>query len=531
MASAPAAARQPHIVALKVLRAAKPSIVRNDALYYEDTTMGSRALQQLDANSIGGQPTSDTFDGGLTGALMLPSTFGTIYLGETFSALLSLSNDLERPPDGTTTAASLVMKVEMNTGAPENQSAPPQPQQQQQVGGVKHHLATVHAPDDALSPGQSVDTLVSHEIKELGMHALVCTVTYANQVPDESGQLRTVSRSFRKVYKFQVSNPLSVRTKAHAPNINVANAVSSTLERDKIFLEVQVQNQCETAMTFERMRFDPVAGMRAADLNDGIFEQESSFLSPGAVRQFLFVLTGDGEKREPGSSQELGRLELVWRTPNGEVGRLQTSMLGRRVPPAPPQLASPVGTPANASSGFISGTSLTLASSTPDGEPSRAVDIAGTSFDLAVESISPATTIQVGQPFTIKYKLRAHSPLAARTTREFAVQHVTWYSTTNVLLDGPWLPPPVPTRAMLSSEGPKPSRGIEVSGSSTRFVSISQDSEECSFTLSYVAPSDAGPYRVGGTRVMLLRDGETPRIVLDVNVVAEIWATAGAGYM
>lgn len=66
-------------------------------------------------------------------------------------------------------------------------------------GGMKHHMQTIRAVDDSLEPGQSTEALVSHEIKELTMHALVCTITYAVQVTTEDGPPRTLSRSFRKV--------------------------------------------------------------------------------------------------------------------------------------------------------------------------------------------------------------------------------------------------------------------------------------------------------------------------------------------
>lgn len=67
---------------------------------------------------------------------------------------------------------------------------------------VKHHLKTIYAPTDAdaLAPGESVEGMVQHEIKELGMHALVCTITYGATVAAEEGRKSTIlSRSFRKV--------------------------------------------------------------------------------------------------------------------------------------------------------------------------------------------------------------------------------------------------------------------------------------------------------------------------------------------
>lgn len=106
---------------------------------------------------------------------------------ETFSALLSLSNDAAQVPDSSTTVNAPILKVEMHTAGPAGAPAG--------SAGTKHHLKTITAPDEVLAPGDSMEGLVSHEIKELGMHSLVCTVTYA--VPLEGG--RSIGRSFRKV--------------------------------------------------------------------------------------------------------------------------------------------------------------------------------------------------------------------------------------------------------------------------------------------------------------------------------------------
>ncbi|KAL8277518.1 hypothetical protein RQP46_010073 [Phenoliferia psychrophenolica] len=237
--------REPHLVSLKVLRAARPSLVHSPTPFSLPTSLGGPALAALDASSVldgggGGDDGALGRDHVLSGALMLPSTFGTIYLGETFSALLSLSNDLASPNH---TALSPVLKVEMHTAGPAATATVPAG-----VGG-KHHLKTIYAPTqkDALGPGESVEGMVTHEIKELGMHSLVCTVTYAAKVEGEGGKAATV-------YKFQVSNPLSVRTKAHAPHPLTASSSLSPTERHKVFLEVQVQNQGEHAMS-EQKRF------------------------------------------------------------------------------------------------------------------------------------------------------------------------------------------------------------------------------------------------------------------------------------
>ena len=74
--SAPAPAREPHLVSLKVLRAARPSLVHSTTPF-----SSSPAIAELDRASVtdgGGAYGQDQI---LSGALMLPSTLGTIYLG------------------------------------------------------------------------------------------------------------------------------------------------------------------------------------------------------------------------------------------------------------------------------------------------------------------------------------------------------------------------------------------------------------------------------------------------------------------
>ncbi len=56
---------------------------------------------------------------------------------------------------------------------------------------------TTRDPIPSLLPGQTSEFLVSHEIKELGVHVLLCTIYYLNA--------RDEKQQFRKLYKFQVS--------------------------------------------------------------------------------------------------------------------------------------------------------------------------------------------------------------------------------------------------------------------------------------------------------------------------------------
>lgn len=56
-----------------------------------------------------------------------------------------------------------------------------------------------------VTSGSSVDHVLSHEVKELGTHILVCEVSY-----NAPGKTRL---NFRKFFKFNVMKPLDVKTK------------------------------------------------------------------------------------------------------------------------------------------------------------------------------------------------------------------------------------------------------------------------------------------------------------------------------
>ena len=78
-----------------------------------------------------------------------------------------------------------------------------------------------HQPSgENIEPGQSIDHVLNHEVKELGTHILVCEVNY---LAPSSGKM-----NFRKFFKFSVLKPLDVKTKFY-------NA-----ENDDVFLEAQV---------------------------------------------------------------------------------------------------------------------------------------------------------------------------------------------------------------------------------------------------------------------------------------------------
>ncbi|KAI0290380.1 hypothetical protein BC826DRAFT_1027361 [Russula brevipes] len=229
--------------------------------------------------------------------LTLPSSFGVIQLGETFSGALAVNNESAAMVDGVS------MRVEMQTAT------------------NKVLLAELGGPTFSLITPDMLEAMVHHEIKELGQHVLACIVSYqlppgarrpappaagtagaGVDVRDHDSGLQT----FRKFYKFAVTNPLSVKTKVHVPRS--PSALPSTEERTK-------------PMWFERVIFGPAPGWHVQNANllpdgeESIFSGEMAMMQPQDTRQ----------------------LDISWRSSFGEPGRLLTSMLTSRIPLPPSQ--------------------------------------------------------------------------------------------------------------------------------------------------------------------------------------------------
>ncbi|KAF7983071.1 hypothetical protein HWV62_23979 [Athelia sp. TMB] len=271
-----------------------------------------------------------------TELLTLPSAFGAIQLGETFSSCLCVNNEANVDIE------AVSLKVEMQTVT------------------NKVPIAELGAWNYTLPAGDTLENIVHHEIKELGQHVLACTVTYrlppnARHAPGPAEDVSDPTlQTFRKFYKFAVTNPLSVKTKVHVPRS--PSALLSAIEREKIFLEVHIQNLTQDPLWFERMDLEPVDGWKVQDENvmgegsekQSIFAETTALMQPQDLRQYVYTLVPMNVPsfpvtHTPGTIIPLGRLDISWRSTFGEPGRLLTSMLSRRIPlPPPVQAASAV---------------------------------------------------------------------------------------------------------------------------------------------------------------------------------------------
>ncbi|KDQ60595.1 hypothetical protein JAAARDRAFT_554549 [Jaapia argillacea MUCL 33604] len=320
-----------HPLSLKVMRVSRPALSSAWEPFYSSSPSFSAhstgsilSLQSKDP--LPGHPKTLRDLTHATDLLTLPSSFGAIQLGETFSSCLCVNNEAALE------IGVITLKVEMQTVT------------------TKLVIGEYGGLDCRLAPGDTLETVVNHEIKELGQHVLACTVSYrvSAEISPVEDVGEAVFQSFRKFYKFAVTNPLSVKTKVHTPRS--PSALLSAIERERIFLEVHIQNMTQEALSFERIRFECTDGWHANDVadedratEDMIFSGSMALMQPQDTRQYIYILTPSSLPsfpitHPPGSIIPLGRLDISWRSSFGEPGRLLTSMLSRRIPlPQPAQ--------------------------------------------------------------------------------------------------------------------------------------------------------------------------------------------------
>ncbi|CAA7267990.1 unnamed protein product [Cyclocybe aegerita] len=331
-----------HLLSLKVMRVSRPELASAWQPFYSSSPSfsahSSASILSLQGNTpLPGHPKTLRDLTHPSELLTLPSSFGSIQLGETFSSCLCVNNETQLEIE------VAQVKVEMQTVT---------------TKVVLHEMDGTGA---SLDGGDTLERVVHHEIKELGQHVLACTVTYrlppnTRPVPgaaEDAGDPRL--QTFRKFYKFAVTNPLSVKTKIHSPKS--PSALLSPVDREKIFLEVHIQNLTQDAIRFERMRLECTENWEAIDANiissggfeKSIFSDTTTLMQPQDMRQYVYILTPKvidlfPTTHPPGSIIPLGRLDISWRSSFGEPGRLLTSMLSRRIPVVapPPQPASAV---------------------------------------------------------------------------------------------------------------------------------------------------------------------------------------------
>ncbi|ELU05219.1 hypothetical protein CAPTEDRAFT_211630 [Capitella teleta] len=288
-----------HLLVLKVMRLTKPALMISKPLSCIPThrTVDDHGQPVKVATDLAIAEGLEHF--ALSQLLTLPQNFGNIFLGETFSSYISVHNNSSH------VCRDIQIKADLQTSS------------------QRLTLSSSHAnPVQQLTPSESIDDVIQHEVKELGTHILVCAVTYVSNTGEKM--------YFRKFFKFQVLKPLDVKTKFY-------NA-----ESDEVYLEAQIQNITPGPIFLEKVLLDPSSHYSGIQLhtqedpvNRPVFGKVNC-VSPLDVRQYLYCLTPKPEvladpKFMKGVTN-IGKLDIVWKTNMAEKGRLQTSALQRVLP-------------------------------------------------------------------------------------------------------------------------------------------------------------------------------------------------------
>ncbi|XP_028775555.1 trafficking protein particle complex subunit 13 [Neltuma alba] len=234
---------------------------------------------------------------GLSGLLVLPQSFGAIYLGETFCSYISINNSSNFE------VRDVIIKAEIQT-------------EKQRI----LLLDTSKSPVESIRSGGRYDFIVEHDVKELGPHTLVCTALYN----DGDGERKYLPQFF----KFIVANPLSVRTKVR-------------VVKETTFLEACIENHTKSNLFMDQVDFEPAQHWSATILKGDEHHSEKersareTFKPPilirsgGGIHNYLYQLkmSSPGSASKVEGSNVLGKLQITWRTSMGEPGRLQTQQI------------------------------------------------------------------------------------------------------------------------------------------------------------------------------------------------------------
>ncbi|GAB0091756.1 Probable trafficking protein particle complex subunit 13 homolog [Sergentomyia squamirostris] len=282
-----------HLLALKVMRLTRPTLVMPRIVTAEAKDLPQNTLNKLLQDDVTTARGMETIAAG--SFMLLPQSFGNIYLGESFSSYICVHNCTKHPVHNVTVKADL----------------------QSTTARINLPMHAGRELPVTLNPEETLDDVIHHEVVEIGTHILVCEVQYTTPAG--------LPASFRKFFKFQVVKPLDVKTKFY-------NA-----ETDEVYLEAQIQNITAGTICLEKVELESTDKYTVTELNT-LPSGESVFpamkmLQPLNSCQFLYrikpIPSVANDMNALRIATDIGKLDIVWRSNLGERGRLQTSQLQR----------------------------------------------------------------------------------------------------------------------------------------------------------------------------------------------------------
>lgn len=172
----------------------------------------------------------------LSSHLILPDSFGDIYLGEKFSAYVAIVNGFPQVPFYSVSLSvrlqTTTTVIDLNDIRPNNTTANKSTATSTTFSTGPTSSSLTIAP--IVSFNDSLDVIVSHILNELGTHTLRVSVQYTLQ--PNSNDVKTL----RKFYRFNVLQPLvvlsSFREVNHKPMVQcqVTNVTKSPIFVDEV---------------------------------------------------------------------------------------------------------------------------------------------------------------------------------------------------------------------------------------------------------------------------------------------------------
>ncbi|CAE7329550.1 trappc13 [Symbiodinium microadriaticum] len=259
-ASAPwrvAAMQQPEPLILKVMRLRQPG------------TAPPLPLQGLDVPKA-----------------LVPMALQQSLVGEPFTGYLHVLNVSHQ------TVENVAMRVEID------------------IGASKFTLLNTGAsPTKTLPPGEFVDAIVHHELRDAGTYALACLVTYT--CAGEQGH-------FRRAYRFPALQPFAVSHRV--------------IQIDRqLLVECSIENATQGSIYLTSWQLDCAPGFESRLVTELEKDPITGSALPLLLKPrgcFVLVFSAWPEEDAPDSAavreQELlGSLAMSWRVPDGPAGRLE----------------------------------------------------------------------------------------------------------------------------------------------------------------------------------------------------------------
>ncbi|KAJ1511204.1 hypothetical protein HMI55_006694 [Coelomomyces lativittatus] len=259
--------------------------------------------------------------------MVLPSSFGNIYLGETLSFLLILSNPSLLEPTST------LFKPKPKHASPFHLTIELQTSSLKQVIYQNHQLELDLVDHHQHPLPHAFQCILHHDMMELGTHILIIQLNASS----DSMSMKTNSLTpLKKFYKFQVLNPFQLKIKKHvltSPEFKVMLEFSLTNLTDQTLVMGPLHFVPSTTPTSPHFQVTAMMSTQAlctSPLSSSMAEEmhEDPYLYPTeSLHGVWMITTGDVVPLySPTSPPVLGHFHWTWTRDQGH-GRLTTPPL------------------------------------------------------------------------------------------------------------------------------------------------------------------------------------------------------------